>query len=161
MREDRTKLALLGAVPRDRSSSGPDGPEQVASADLFHRVGLGWERDMDGWRIAGRAGGELGCEAALGLREERFRADAEYERRRQLDRLPAVPDGRTVMDVLGVGPGPLVGAAARYLKESTRERGALTRDEAPAALRAWARGRIVDHGDGAGQLHVSHEVDVE
>lgn len=134
-------LALLGAVPRDQSSSS-SGP---AYADLFHRVGLGWERGMDGWRAAGLAGRGLGYEAALERREERFRAEAEYERRRQLDRVPAVLDGRTIMEVLGVGPGPLVGAAGRYLKELTREQGALTREEAAAALRNWACSRGVDH----------------
>lgn len=155
-------LALLGAVPRDQSSFGLDSTEQAVCADLFHRVGLGWERGTDGWRTVGRADREAGYAAALERREGRFRADAEHEHRRRLDRLPAVLDGRTIMEVLGVGPGPLVGAAARHLKELTREHGALTRDEAAAALRIWARGRVVDGEGGAGLPHtISYEADVE
>ncbi|MDI2129124.1 hypothetical protein [Yinghuangia seranimata] len=130
-------LALLGAVRADQPS-GRDGaaPRYV---DLFHRAGLGWERGSDAWRAAGRAVRASGHAAALAQREARFLAAADTERRRQVDELPAVLDGRTIMDVLGLPPGPAVGAAARYLKELAQEHGPLTRDEAVSALRAWRR----------------------
>ncbi|HKT05792.1 MAG TPA: CCA tRNA nucleotidyltransferase [Rugosimonospora sp.] len=50
-------------------------------------------------------------------------------------------DGNAIMELLGVPPGPLVGQAWRYLKELRLERGPLERDEAEAALFAWARER--------------------
>ncbi|MGY0058269.1 hypothetical protein ACWY4P_17235 [Streptomyces sp. LZ34] len=133
-------LALLGAAPSRQMSR--HNPGQPAYDDLFQEIGLGWERDMDGWRRAGRAGRALGYDLALAKREEEFRADAEYERRRELDRLPAVLDGDTIMEILGVRPGPVVGEATRHLKELALEHGALTREEAVAGLRAWAPGRV-------------------
>ncbi|MDR7280033.1 CCA tRNA nucleotidyltransferase [Catenuloplanes atrovinosus] len=48
-------------------------------------------------------------------------------------------DGNAIMELLGLPPGPLVGQAWRHLKELRLERGPLTRDEAEAELRAWAR----------------------
>ena len=47
-------------------------------------------------------------------------------------------DGNAIMDLLGVGPGPVVGKAWNYLKELRLENGPLDRDEAEAALLAWA-----------------------
>lgn len=146
-------LSLLGAVSHDPPSPGPGScpgdTEQPAYADVFHRVGLGWESDTDAWRTVGRVDREQGYAAALERREEAFRTHAAEERRRQLDLLPAVLDGRTIMWVLGVGPGPLVGAAARHLKELARDRGAMTQAEAVEALHTWARGRALEHEDDA------------
>ncbi|GAA4989437.1 hypothetical protein GCM10023205_70700 [Yinghuangia aomiensis] len=147
-------LSLLGAVAHDPASPGsgpgsPGGTEQRAYADVFHRVGLGWERDTDAWRTVGRADRERGYAAALERREDAFRTYAADEGRRQLDLLPAVLDGRTIMRVLGVGPGPLVGAAARHLKELAQGQGALTQAEAIEALHTWARGRPLEREDDA------------
>jgi len=47
-------------------------------------------------------------------------------------------DGNEIMRLLGLLPGPQVGAAWRHLKELRLERGPLERSEAEAALRAWA-----------------------
>lgn len=146
-------LSLLGAVPHAPPSPGPGGDptgvEQPVRPDLFHHVGLGWESDTDAWRTVGRADRALGYAAALDRREEAFRTNAADERRRQLDLLPSVLDGRTIMRVLGVGPGPLVGAAARHLKELMRDRGTSTQVEAMEELRIWALGRAVAGGDDA------------
>jgi poly(A) polymerase len=46
-------------------------------------------------------------------------------------------DGNAIMEILGVGPGPEVGKAWRFLKDLRLERGPLDRDEAEAELRAW------------------------
>ena len=51
-------------------------------------------------------------------------------------------DGNAIMELLGVPPGPIVGAAWRYLKDLRLDRGPLSRDEAEAELLRWAR----EHG---------------
>ncbi|MFJ8433964.1 hypothetical protein ACIQ9P_21950 [Kitasatospora sp. NPDC094019] len=43
------------------------------------------------------------------------------------------------MELLGLPPGPLIGAAVRHLQELRLERGPLAPQEAMALLRAWAR----------------------
>ena len=48
-------------------------------------------------------------------------------------------DGNAIMELLGVPAGPVVGQAWNYLKELRLDRGPLPRDEAEAALLAWAR----------------------
>jgi poly(A) polymerase len=50
-------------------------------------------------------------------------------------------DGNAIMELLGVGPGPVVGEAWKFLKELRLDRGPLSRDEAEAELFRWARGR--------------------
>jgi hypothetical protein len=125
-------LASLGAGRDDGSGTSS------AYLDLFHRVGLGWERSSERWRVVGRTDRESGYAAALKHRETGFRAEAERARRRHVDELPVVLDGRTIMKILDVGPGPVVGAASRHLRELTLERGALTPDEAVAVLLSWA-----------------------
>ena len=47
-------------------------------------------------------------------------------------------DGNAIMQLLGLKPGPLVGEAWQFLKELRLDRGPLPRDEAEAALYAWA-----------------------
>ncbi len=47
-------------------------------------------------------------------------------------------DGQEIMDHLGLDPGPLVGKARKHLLELRREQGALSHDEALAALDRWA-----------------------
>jgi poly(A) polymerase len=51
-------------------------------------------------------------------------------------------DGNAIMELLGVPPGPIVGAAWRYLKELRLDRGPLAPEEAEAELLRWAR----EHG---------------
>jgi poly(A) polymerase len=46
-------------------------------------------------------------------------------------------DGNAIMEILGVGPGPEVGRAWRFLKDLRLERGPLEPDEAERELRAW------------------------
>jgi poly(A) polymerase len=48
-------------------------------------------------------------------------------------------DGNAIMELLGVPPGPIVGAAWRYLKDLRLDRGPLSREEAEAELLRWAR----------------------
>ncbi len=55
--------------------------------------------------------------------------------RREAER-PAI-DGTGVMELLGIGPGPLVGEAVRYLLEMKRTGEAVDSESAEAALRAW------------------------
>jgi poly(A) polymerase len=42
------------------------------------------------------------------------------------------------MEILDIGPGPLVGQAYRHLLEQRIDRGSLPHDEAVAELRRWA-----------------------
>jgi poly(A) polymerase len=46
-------------------------------------------------------------------------------------------DGNAIMAILGLGPGPEVGSAWRFLKDLRLERGPLDPDDAEAALREW------------------------
>ena len=46
-------------------------------------------------------------------------------------------DGEAIMALLGVGPGPLVGRAYRFLLEVRLDEGPIGRDAAEARLRAW------------------------
>ena len=46
-------------------------------------------------------------------------------------------DGTQIMEILGIGPGPEVGAAYRFLLELRLDDGPETEDEARAALLAW------------------------
>ncbi|HEU5109864.1 MAG TPA: CCA tRNA nucleotidyltransferase, partial [Micromonosporaceae bacterium] len=48
-------------------------------------------------------------------------------------------DGNAIMELLGIPPGPVVGAAWRYLKDLRLERGPLSRVQAEEELRRWAR----------------------
>ncbi len=48
-------------------------------------------------------------------------------------------DGNAIMELLGVGPGPVVGRAWAFLKELRLENGPMDRDIAEAALFRWAR----------------------
>jgi poly(A) polymerase len=48
-------------------------------------------------------------------------------------------DGRQVMSLLGIPPGPLVGKALAHLLELRLERGPMSEEEAVEALRDWAR----------------------
>ncbi|HEX2073900.1 MAG TPA: CCA tRNA nucleotidyltransferase [Geodermatophilus sp.] len=70
---------------------------------------------------------------------------AELSAAEDLARVRPDLDGNAIMEILGIGPGPEVGAAWRFLKDLRLERGPLDPDEAEAELRAWARA----HGVGS------------
>lgn len=70
--------------------------------------------------------------------EERI---AELAAQEELARLRPDLDGREVMGLLGVGPGPIVGEALRHLTELRIERGPLSKEAAAAELLEWARER--------------------
>jgi poly(A) polymerase len=63
---------------------------------------------------------------------------AELAEQEDLNRLRPDLDGNEIMSVLGIRPGPEVGAAYRYLLELRIERGPMSHDEAVAALKRWA-----------------------
>nr|WP_039788720.1 CCA tRNA nucleotidyltransferase [Actinoalloteichus spitiensis] len=73
--------------------------------------------------------------------EERIARIAAEE---DLQRVRPDLDGNEIMRLLGLPPGPLVGRAWSHLKELRLERGPLSRDEAEAELRAWARSEGID-----------------
>jgi poly(A) polymerase len=56
----------------------------------------------------------------------------------ELDKIRPDLDGAEIMQILGIGPGPLVGKAWNYLLEQRLERGALGPEQATAELLAWA-----------------------
>jgi poly(A) polymerase len=62
---------------------------------------------------------------------------AEISEKENLARVRPDLDGNAIMEILGVGPGPEVGRAWRFLKDLRLEHGPLDPDEAEAALRAW------------------------
>jgi poly(A) polymerase len=66
--------------------------------------------------------------------EERI---GELSEKEDLARVRPDLDGNAIMELLGIGPGPEVGRAWRYLKDLRLERGPLEHDEAVAALREW------------------------
>ena len=55
-----------------------------------------------------------------------------------MDRLRPDLDGNEIMAILGLRPGPHVGAAYKHLLELRIERGPMSHDEAVAELRLWA-----------------------
>ena len=66
--------------------------------------------------------------------EERIDRLAEQE---ELDSMRPDLDGREIMQVLGIGPGPLVGRARAHLLELRIEHGPLGHDRAVAELARW------------------------
>jgi poly(A) polymerase len=70
--------------------------------------------------------------------EERIAALAEQE---NLESMRPPLDGRQVMELLGLEPGPEIGQALAFLMEVRLERGPIPEDEAIELLRAWAAGR--------------------
>jgi poly(A) polymerase len=69
--------------------------------------------------------------------EERIAVLAEQE---NLEAMRPPLDGRQVMEVLGLEPGPEIGQALAFLMELRLERGPIPEDEAIELLRAWAAG---------------------
>ena len=70
--------------------------------------------------------------------EERISLLAEQE---ELDAIRPDLDGNRIMEVLGIGPGRVVGEAYAFLLDLRIERGPLPPDVAEAELRAWWAGR--------------------
>jgi poly(A) polymerase len=66
--------------------------------------------------------------------EERIARLSEQE---ELDAIRPDLDGNRIMEVLGIGPGPEVGRAYRWLLDLRLERGPMDPAEAEAALREW------------------------
>ena len=62
---------------------------------------------------------------------------AELGQQEELDRLRPDLTGNQVMELLGVGPGPIVGRALAFLMELRLDEGPVREDEAAARLRAW------------------------
>lgn len=56
-------------------------------------------------------------------------------------------DGHAIMDILGVGPGPIIGRAREHLLELRMQRGPMDPDTAAAELRRWARDHGLEPGD--------------
>ena len=71
---------------------------------------------------------------AMALFEARIRRLAEEENIKQMR--PAL-NGDEVMTHLGVPPGPVVGAALRYLMEVRLDRGEIPKEEAQRLLDTW------------------------
>lgn len=66
--------------------------------------------------------------------EERIARLSEEE---ELAAMRPALNGEQIMALLGIGPGPTVGAAYRFLLELRMDEGVLSEDEAAARLRAW------------------------
>ena len=73
--------------------------------------------------------------AAMDELEERI---ARLEAEEELAKIRPPLDGRQIMELLGIGPGPLVGRARDYLLELRLDRGPVSEQEATEALLAWA-----------------------
>jgi poly(A) polymerase len=70
--------------------------------------------------------------------EERIASLAEQE---NLEAMRPPLDGKQVMEVLGLQPGPEIGQALAYLMDVRLERGPISQDEAIELLKAWALAR--------------------
>ena len=75
--------------------------------------------------------------------EERI---ARLEAEEELASIRPPLDGRQVMTLLGIPPGPLVGKALAHLLELRLDRGPMAEAEAVAELRAWARDQGLESG---------------
>jgi poly(A) polymerase len=62
---------------------------------------------------------------------------AELKEREELDAIRPDLDGNQIMEILGVGPGPVIGKAYQHLLELRLENGPMGPDEAVAALKDW------------------------
>ncbi|WP_372433621.1 CCA tRNA nucleotidyltransferase [Hoyosella rhizosphaerae] len=62
---------------------------------------------------------------------------SEIQEAEDLARVRPDLDGNAIMELLGIRPGPDVGAAWKFLKELRLDRGPLPRDEAEEALLTW------------------------
>ncbi|MET7474868.1 hypothetical protein ABZT17_10995 [Streptomyces sp. NPDC005648] len=128
-------LARLGVA-----WAGPGAPDH---RDLFVEVGLGQGRDEEDWRRAA-----LRARDAADYDEWHAREQAEREREQRAaaeralyERLPGIPvplGGKEIIALLGLPQGRTIAAAIRHLQQLHIDRGPQSREEAEAALRAWA-----------------------
>ncbi|MDX3520182.1 hypothetical protein [Streptomyces scabiei] len=124
-----------------------DDPSTTDHRDLFAEVGLGQGRDDQDWREAALRASDMADYDAWYAREraEREREERVAAERAMYERLPGVPvalDGKEIIALLGVPQGRTVGAAIRVLQQLHLDRGPLSREDAEAALSAWA----AEHG---------------
>ncbi len=128
-------LARLGVTP-----AGPDAPDY---RDLFMEVGLGQGRDEEDWRRAALQARDAADydewhASEQAKREAEERAAAE---RAVSERLPGIPvplNGKEIIALLGLPQSRTIGAAIRHLQQLHIDCGPQSRQEAEAALRAWA-----------------------
>ncbi|TLQ44867.1 CCA tRNA nucleotidyltransferase [Streptomyces marianii] len=66
--------------------------------------------------------------------EERI---AQLQEQEELDAIRPDLDGNQIMEILGVGPGPVIGKAYAFLLELRLENGPMVHDDAVAALKEW------------------------
>ncbi|MDI9884811.1 CCA tRNA nucleotidyltransferase [Streptomyces sp. HNM0645] len=66
--------------------------------------------------------------------EERI---AQLQEQEELDAIRPDLDGNQIMEILGVGPGPVIGKAYAFLLELRLENGPMVYDDAVAALKEW------------------------
>jgi poly(A) polymerase len=76
--------------------------------------------------------------------EERI---ARLEAEEELASIRPPLDGRQVMTLLGVAPGPVVGRALAHLLELRLDRGPMSEEEATEALQAWAAEQGIEVGE--------------
>ncbi|MER5930204.1 CCA tRNA nucleotidyltransferase [Streptomyces sp. NPDC002054] len=62
---------------------------------------------------------------------------AQLQEQEELDAIRPDLDGNEIMDVLGIGPGPVIGKAYAFLLELRLENGPMERDAAVTALKEW------------------------
>ena len=77
--------------------------------------------------------------AAYDTLEHRIEELAEQE---ELKRIRPDLDGREIMAILGIPPGPAVGQAYQYLLDLRMERGPIPHDEAVELLKGWAASHL-------------------
>ncbi|MGJ5898267.1 CCA tRNA nucleotidyltransferase [Streptomyces sp. V2] len=70
--------------------------------------------------------------------EERI---VELGKQEELDAIRPDLDGNQIMEILGVGPGPAIGKAYKFLLELRLENGPMEHDTAVAALKEWWAGQ--------------------
>ncbi|MEV6793781.1 CCA tRNA nucleotidyltransferase [Streptomyces sp. NPDC051320] len=70
--------------------------------------------------------------------EERI---AQLQEQEELDSIRPDLDGNQIMELLGVGPGPVIGRAYKFLLEQRLENGPMERDAAATMLKEWWAGR--------------------
>lgn len=66
--------------------------------------------------------------------EERI---AQLQEREELDAIRPDLDGNQIMEILGVGPGPVIGKAYKHMLELRLENGPMDHDSAVTALKDW------------------------
>ncbi|MBT2397570.1 CCA tRNA nucleotidyltransferase, partial [Streptomyces sp. ISL-100] len=66
--------------------------------------------------------------------EERI---SQLQEQEELDSIRPDLDGNQIMEILGIGPGPAIGKAYKFLLELRLENGPMEHDEAVAALKEW------------------------